>query len=290
MEAKLRIVFAGHIQPGLDLAQVKQDAAIRLRASPAQLDQLFSLPRVILKKNVDADYAHAYAETLREIGMLVELEPMPNEGTAGNNAPPAPAPSNPQSSTPAAPSTAQPASTTAAPGIQPPTLETPTKLPAAAAHEAEERIIIPDDSLSPSPLATAHDNPTDDLARSLAPLDAAYGSTAAPSAIHSSYERMQANLAKAEALLNASPKLAPTAVPGTPYTTAEQVQTDEVSVSIAATSAPAGTPELQTVQIAKAPLLFRTTIECTACGTPHIIEGRLMISVVPSGETPTTPI
>lgn len=280
MEARFRVVFTGRVRTDLDPAQVKQEAATRLRASPAQLDQLFSLPRVILKKNVDVEYGHAYMQALQEIGMLVELEPMPADHSA-------------------APVEAPPLSPDAPP-LSDASGTPPFVTPAAGAPAVDERVIIPDDPPPVSQTTNTQEAAADDLAKSLAPLTAAYPAPAGASSISSSYERMQANLARAEALLNASPKPAlgdiPTAeADKTPVRPTEQAMTEQgptpaksFSVSIGATISAAQEP--QSSQIAKAPLLFRTTIECTACGTPHIIEGRLLVSVVPSGEPPATQI
>lgn len=289
MEARFRVVFTGRVRTDLDPAQVKQEAATRLRASPAQLDQLFSLPRVILKKNVDAEYGYAYMQALQEIGMLVELEPMP----ADHSAAPVEAPS-------LSPDTPPLSDTSGTPPFVTPAAEAPASPATSVAPAVDERVIIPDDPPPVSQTTTAQEAAADDLAKSLAPLTEAYPTPAGASSISSSYERMQANLARAEALLNASPKPAlgdiPTAeADKTPVRPTEQAMTEQsltqaksFSVSIGATISAA--QEAQPSQIAKAPLLFRTTIECTACGTPHIIEGRLLVSVVPSGEPPATQI
>lgn len=284
MEAKFRVVFTGRIQDGLDPARVKQEAATRLKASPAQLDQLFSLPRVILKKSVDADYGQAYVQALHEIGMLVELEPLPEDasGSTGRAAETPPVPDS-------APPPARP---------MPKALSSPN-VPALEEGKGlapEENVIIPD---IPAPVHVSADLPdpmADDLASSLAPLEAAYPGTAGPaSSIISSYERMQANLSRAEALLNASHRLevSPPATAETlpakdsppPHPASEPrgaSQTGEPAMPPAGQPAPQ--QEVSTPQIAQAPLLFRTTIECTTCGTPHIIEGRLLVSILPSGE------
>lgn len=291
MEARYRVVFAGRIQAGLDLALVKQEAGTRLRASPEQLDQLFSLPRVILKKDVDGAYAHAYVAALREIGMLVELEPLPQQ-----EIPPAQLESPPSPRISSAPPPEPRTESTPVTHMVPPA-GARTGTPASA--PVEENVIIQD---SPAPLAvtTAGAEQTgSDLANTLAPLDTAHAPPAPEAApanpLTSSYERMQANLARAEAVLNASRRPAEplAAVPEPPVFTraAEAAPTaapaapvaSSLTVSLDTTAAPAPSPAepLQPLP-AKAPLLFRTTIECSECGTPHIIEGRLMVTVLPS--------
>jgi len=285
MEARYRVVFAGQIQAGLDLALVKQEAATRLKASPEQLDQLFSLPRVILKKDVDAAYAHAYVAALREIGMLVELEPLLQETPAAHLESPLP----PQISSvpPPEPRAESPLVTPAPPA------EAHTKAPASA--PAEENVIIQD---GPAPLAVTMagtEQTGSDLANTLAPLETAYTPPAPEAApanpLTSSYERMQANLARAEAVLNASRRPAEplAAVPEPPLfirpaeTIPAAPPATGLAVSVEATASPAPSPtEPPQPLLAKAPLLFRTTIECSECGTPHIIEGRLMVTVLPS--------
>jgi len=286
MEARYRVVFAGRIQAELDLALVKQEAATRLKASPEQLDQLFSLPRVILKKDVDGAYAHAYVAALREIGMLVELEPLQQEThTADPESPPSPQAS---SAPPPEPRTESPLVTHMTPPAEA-RAETPATTP------AEENVIIQD---SPAPLAVGATNTEQtgsDLANTLAPLDTAYTppvtETAPANPLTSSYERMQANLARAEAVLNASRKPAESlASPSEPplfiraaETAPAALPASSLGVSVDTTVSPVPSPAEPPQQLlAKAPLLFRTTIECSECGTPHIIEGRLMVTVLPS--------
>jgi hypothetical protein len=298
METRYRVVFAGRIQAGLDLALVKQEAGTRLKASPEQLDQLFSLSRVILKKDVDGTYGHAYVAALREIGMLVELEPLQQETPSGHIEPPHPAQppfSSPQESpltgafgADAAPAVAK------APAQNP---QNPVTTP------AEENVIIQD---SPAPLAVTTANAEqagNDLANTLAPLDTAHTPPATEAApanpLTSSYERMQANLARAEAVLNASrkpaeslaiapkPPLFTHTAETTPPAAPPALPASSLGVSVDTTASPVPSPAEPPQQLlAKAPLLFRTTFECSECGTPHIIEGRLMVTVVPSVETP----
>jgi hypothetical protein len=298
METHYRVVFAGRIQAGLDLALVKQEAGTRLKASPEQLDQLFSLPRVILKKDVEGAYGHAYVAALREIGMLVELEPLQQEAPSVHIEPPHPA--QPPFSSP------QESQLTSALGAEeaPAVAKAPSQTPRhSVTTPAEENVIIQD---SPAPLAFATANPEQtgsDLANTLAPLDTAHTPPATEAApanpLTSSYERMQANLARAEAVLNASRKPAESLVTAPepplfvraaetpPAATPAALPASSLGVSVDTTVSPALSPAEPPQQLlAKAPLLFRTTIECSECGTPHIIEGRLMVTVVPSVETP----
>ncbi|HSD36326.1 MAG TPA: hypothetical protein VLC92_02390 [Rhodocyclaceae bacterium] len=75
MALQFQIVFQGKLLDGFELAAVKASAARRLKATPEQVDRLFSGKRAILKKNLPDDTAQRYAGELRRIGMLVVIEP-----------------------------------------------------------------------------------------------------------------------------------------------------------------------------------------------------------------------
>ncbi|GAA5159684.1 hypothetical protein GCM10025770_06380 [Viridibacterium curvum] len=74
MAAQFRILFAGAILEGFELAAVKVAAGDKLKANPAQVDRLFSGKRAVLKKNLPDDKAQQYFRVLRRIGMDVTLE------------------------------------------------------------------------------------------------------------------------------------------------------------------------------------------------------------------------
>lgn len=201
MEPTFRIVFQGKLLAGSDPTQVRQRVGARLKASPAQLETLFSGARMILKKNLSASSAQAYLHALQALGMQVALESCPPEASRST-------------SSPARPETAQ--------EVAPVILESSASAP--------ER----------SPAINA-------LANTLAPLDFAHQDTRPA-------DRNPHESAPTHSVTPPHPR------------TAQPIE------------APAASPP------AEAPLLFRTRIVCTECGTRHIIEGRLMISAIPVDE------
>jgi hypothetical protein len=75
MSLQFQIVFKGQLLEGFELAVVKANAARRLKATPEQVDRLFSGKRAVLKKSLPDDVAQRYASELKRIGMLVAIEP-----------------------------------------------------------------------------------------------------------------------------------------------------------------------------------------------------------------------
>ncbi|MEC5387919.1 hypothetical protein VVD49_19455 [Uliginosibacterium sp. H3] len=75
MSSQFQIVFKGQLLEGFELAAVKASAARRLKATPEQVDRLFSGKRAILKKSLADDAAQRYAAELQRIGMQVAIEP-----------------------------------------------------------------------------------------------------------------------------------------------------------------------------------------------------------------------
>lgn len=84
------VVFWGHVLPELDRAAVMAAAARRFRVTPAQVMQIFSGSKVVLKRGVDAATGARWVTDLAVIGMQVELE---LEVSALPALQPAPAPS-----------------------------------------------------------------------------------------------------------------------------------------------------------------------------------------------------
>jgi hypothetical protein len=68
------VVFWGHVLPGLDRAAVMAAAARRFRVTPAQVMQIFSGSKVVLKRGVDTATGARWVTDLAVIGMQVELE------------------------------------------------------------------------------------------------------------------------------------------------------------------------------------------------------------------------
>jgi len=203
MEPTFRIVFQGKLQAGLDPTQVRQLVGARLKASPAQLETLFSGARMILKKNLSASSAQAYLHALQALGMQVTLESCAAETSR------------------------------------------PTLIPVQPEKAQEVAPVILESRASSPERSTG----TDALVNTLAPLDFAHQDT-----------RPTGRNPHGSSPTHSVTPLHPRA--------AQPIHQD----------APA------TLHPAEAPLLFRTSIVCTECGTRHIIEGRLMITATPADE------
>lgn len=77
MANEYRIVFTGRLREGFELTAVKQAAALRLKASAAQIEKLFSGHRAVLKKGLDPETAKRYVDELFHLGMMARAEAMP---------------------------------------------------------------------------------------------------------------------------------------------------------------------------------------------------------------------
>ncbi|GAB2880941.1 hypothetical protein GCM10027046_06410 [Uliginosibacterium flavum] len=74
MASEYRVIFAGAVLEGFALEAVKQTAGGRLKASPQQVDRLFSGRNAVLKKGLSREMGERYIAELRRIGMMVELD------------------------------------------------------------------------------------------------------------------------------------------------------------------------------------------------------------------------
>jgi len=72
-----RVVFSGEIASGFESALVFQAAKQRMKASPAQMDKVFSGRKVVLKKGMTDKEGAYYLAELQKIGMRVLLEREP---------------------------------------------------------------------------------------------------------------------------------------------------------------------------------------------------------------------
>src|SRR5690606_36985550 len=116
------VIFQGKLAEGFSAADVRANIARLFKASPQQVEQMFSGRRVVIRNQLDQETAQKYQALLRKHGAICSLEPM-----AGA----APAPS-PQAA--AAPSAASPAPKPAANPTTPPSNNSaaaPVKRPAS---------------------------------------------------------------------------------------------------------------------------------------------------------------
>lgn len=70
------VVFRGELVEGAELAQVKESLENLCKLSRDKVEQLFSLPAVVLKKNLSHELAHGFRAQLEKIGVITEVKAM----------------------------------------------------------------------------------------------------------------------------------------------------------------------------------------------------------------------
>ena len=133
MSQKIRIVFRGEVIGDAPEATVRERAAQLLKASPEQVERIFSGEPVVLRKNLPEEEAPRYLKHLEEAGMRVYVEAEKGVEAAQTAAPPVSSP--PPSAPPVA---AMPLSERANPAISMPA-SMPDSLPVSA-----KRLAAPD--------------------------------------------------------------------------------------------------------------------------------------------------
>jgi len=95
------IFFSGQIIEGQDEAKVREKIGRIFKATPKQLEQLFSGQPVKVKSGVDIDKAVKYRVTFRDAGALIDIKPVSTPNAATTTQPqakpsqPPPSPSTP---------------------------------------------------------------------------------------------------------------------------------------------------------------------------------------------------
>lgn len=115
------VIFQGKLAEGFSAADVKANVARLFKASPQQIEQMFSGRRVVIRNQLDRETAQKYQILLRKHGALCNIEPMQGQAPAltpkpqPSSATPSPAPKPAAASTPQA---AAPASETKRPASE----------------------------------------------------------------------------------------------------------------------------------------------------------------------------
>ena len=73
------LAFYGELMPGADLNDCKGKLAQLFKASPAQIEKMFSGQRVVLKSKLDSATAEKYLEALKARGAFCKVEPVENQ-------------------------------------------------------------------------------------------------------------------------------------------------------------------------------------------------------------------
>lgn len=75
-EAMYMVVFRGELVEGADLGQVKESLQQLFKLTPEKVEQLFTLPAVVLKKNLSQEHAQAIQKKLEAIGVRGDVKAM----------------------------------------------------------------------------------------------------------------------------------------------------------------------------------------------------------------------
>jgi hypothetical protein len=113
-EKKFKIIFKGETIPDMDLARIKQNLAILFKVDVKQIEPLFTGKSIVLKDNVNLDFAQKYMFQMEEAGAICEIAEM-------ETAPPPPPPAAampPEPAPPAQPPKAAPPQTPPQPAKQ----------------------------------------------------------------------------------------------------------------------------------------------------------------------------
>lgn len=114
MGDQCQLVFYGEVLPGHDAAVARAHLGGLLKLSEAQLDQVFSGRKVVLRKDISGKQADQYVERLAKMGLCVLAEPLGSAPTVASPAATpvmavAPTAGPPTSAPDVAPTTAEPA-------------------------------------------------------------------------------------------------------------------------------------------------------------------------------------
>jgi uncharacterized membrane protein YjgN (DUF898 family) len=75
------LVFAGELAEGFELEQAKQNLRELFSISQEKIEELFSFPRVVLKRNLDHDSAQVFQTQLHKQGLVTEIVSMEESAT-----------------------------------------------------------------------------------------------------------------------------------------------------------------------------------------------------------------
>jgi hypothetical protein len=68
------VVFGGAVSGGHKVEEVKRNLGAIFKADTKKIDQLFAVPQVVLKRNIDYDQATKYQKALQRAGAICNVE------------------------------------------------------------------------------------------------------------------------------------------------------------------------------------------------------------------------
>ncbi|WP_211829572.1 hypothetical protein [Kistimonas asteriae] len=91
MTATYDLIFSGETNDDVGEAQVRKNVAALFKASPAQVEKLFSGKTVVLKNGLDEATAKKYQAALKKAGAVCQLRPKQSEKAPAPQPEPSPA-------------------------------------------------------------------------------------------------------------------------------------------------------------------------------------------------------
>lgn len=70
------LVFHGELVEGFELDKAKENMAALFKVSQEKIEQLFSLPAVVVKKNLSHELAQQFQQRLEQLGVVTAIQPM----------------------------------------------------------------------------------------------------------------------------------------------------------------------------------------------------------------------
>ncbi len=68
------VVFGGAVPGSHNVAEVKKNLGVMFKTDEKKIDQLFTAPQVVLKRNIDYDQAMKYQKALQRAGAICNVE------------------------------------------------------------------------------------------------------------------------------------------------------------------------------------------------------------------------
>jgi hypothetical protein len=255
MDQYYRVVFQGIVHEGLDPVIVRQRAAQRLRATPEQIDSIFSGRKIILKQGLTVEQGQAYFRALEQVGMTITLERMEirKDTLANRFAPTAPGPQKRSSIK----------------QIQVQTIQNtpPSKGSGVSQFERTHINLARAEALLNGSLTPGSTVPTERQ-------DVASAQINRVTPPQKNLDKVHSELAALEAYLGAhSVPRTPRDPPPPQNTTAAAARQILNGAADHGAAASLGRPD-------EAPVIFTTIINCPHCGRQHLMEGHLTLEIV----------
>lgn len=90
MTPHYRLVFRGQLLPGMAREDAVRNLATLFKTPPERIEALLAASPAIIKASVDLDTALRYQQAMAEAGIVIQLEPLPADGSSTSGSAPEP--------------------------------------------------------------------------------------------------------------------------------------------------------------------------------------------------------